>query len=103
MNLNINHIQPETLEDPMTTACIELRVFSRVTRSFSVQEYETGIDRARSIATRRGLSWRGLAWTRHAPPAHMLTIDWQGPSEASFRVSDWETFNLQMLRAMGVL
>jgi len=53
-------------------------------------------------ATRRGLSWQGLAWTRHAPPAHMLTIDWQGPREDSFRVSDWETFNLQMLRAMGV-
>ncbi len=84
--------------------CVEVRGLLGHVRHFSVTEYERALAKARTCAYPKALSFFELIWTVGAPAVQGLTCDWQEiPRGDELRISDWETYCVQMDRLLGLI
>jgi len=92
-----------TSESVQDRPCIEVRSLLGNVRRFSVTEYEAALQKARTCAYPKALSFFELMWTVGAPAVHELTCEWQKPRCDEFRIGEWETYAAQMDRLLGLV
>jgi hypothetical protein len=82
--------------------CIERRSIIDSAHFYSVQEYEEGLAQGKSLSSSRARSFHEVIWTEGAPKVEELTIEWQETKEGKFRIRDWDVYDSQMRRLIGL-
>ena len=89
--------------DSINEPCIEVIAPSEGTRRVSVREYVSAAERARGFSpAKRPIE---IDWAAFAPPVEKLTLEYQQPGFhlPEFRTYDWDLYDMQMRKLLGLV
>ena len=66
-------------------------------------EYEKGHRWAQRLSNPQARAFHNVSWTEGAPRAPKLKTDWQETSRGRFRICDWDLYDAQMRKVLGLV